>query len=126
MRKILIIDDEYDIREMLSDFLELKGYKVILANNGKEGIELFKKSIPDAAIIDIKMPIMNGIESARRMKKINPDFPILIMTGVLEQYSKEEIFNIGVNDLVLKPLDILQIERLLRKYLRKSVRKSLS
>ena len=111
---------------MLSDFLELKGYKVILANNGKEGIELFKKSIPDAAIIDIKMPIMNGIESARRMKKINPDFPILIMTGVLEQYSKEEIFNIGVNDLVLKPLDILQIERLLRKYLRKSVRKSLS
>jgi DNA-binding response OmpR family regulator len=117
MNKILVIDDECDIREMLSDFLKLKGYKVILATNGKEGIKLFKKNKPDAAIIDIKMPVMNGIESAKKIKKIKPDFPILIMTGVLEQYSKEEIYGIGVSDLVIKPLDILEIERILEKFL---------
>jgi DNA-binding response OmpR family regulator len=116
MSTILVIDDEYDIREMLTDFLGLKGYEVIVARNGKEGIEIFKKIKPDAAIIDIKMPIMNGIESARKMKAMNPEFPIMIMTGMLENYSKEEIFNIGVNDLVLKPLDILEIERILQRY----------
>jgi DNA-binding response OmpR family regulator len=116
MRKIRVIDDEYDIREMLTDFLGLKGYDVIVARNGQEGIEIFKKNKPDAAIIDIKMPIMNGIESARKIKAMNPEFPIMIMTGMLENYSKEEIFDIGVNDLVLKPLDILEIERILQGY----------
>ena len=47
MRKILVIDDEYDIREMLTDFLGLKGYDVIVARNGQEGIEIFKKNKPD-------------------------------------------------------------------------------
>ena len=70
MKKILIIDDEYQNREMLSDFLEIKGYEVVTANDGAEGLEIFKNNETDAAIIDIKMPIMNGIECATEMRKI--------------------------------------------------------
>ena len=116
MQRILIVDDEYDIREMLIDFLKMTGYEVVTAVNGEEGFNLFQKQKFDAAILDIKMPKMNGIECARKIKKIKPDFPILMMTGVLEFYSEDEIFAIGVNDLILKPLDIKEIGRILKKY----------
>lgn len=116
MKKILIIDDEYQNREMLSDFLEIKGYKVATATNGEEGIEAFKKNDADAAIIDIKMPVMNGIDCALEIKRIKENFPIIMITGHVDIDYKTHIKEIGINHLLIKPLNINEIDEILQSF----------
>jgi len=116
MKKILIIDDEYQNREMLSDFLEIKGYEVVTANDGAEGLEIFKNNETDAAIIDIKMPIMNGIECATEMRKIRENFPIIMITGHVDIDYKLHIKNMGLDHLLIKPLNINEIDEILQSF----------
>ena len=116
MKKILIIDDEYQNREMLSDFLEIKGYEVITANDGADGLEIFKNNETDAAIIDIKMPIMNGIECATEMRKIQENFPIIMITGHVDIDYKLHIKNMGLDHLLIKPLNINEIDEILQSF----------
>lgn len=116
MKKILIIDDEYQNREMLSDFLEIKGYEVITANNGEEGIEAFKNDHVDAAIIDIKMPIMNGIDCASEIRRLKENFPIIMITGHVDIDYKNQIKNMGLHHLLIKPLNINEIHEILQSF----------
>lgn len=81
MTKILIIDDEEPIRKMLRILLEKNGYEVMDANNGNQGIELFKEHGPDIIITDLIMPEKEGLETIREIKKINPDMKIIAMSG---------------------------------------------
>ncbi len=118
-KHILVIDDEFEIREMLIDFLSFRGYDVSVASDGKAGLELFRNQNFDAAIIDVKMPVMSGIECARIIKKINPKFPIMMITGHIESFSRNEIEELEVEDLLWKPLDILEIEKILQNYFNK-------
>ena len=116
MKKILIIDDEYQNREMLSDFLEIKGYNVATANNGAEGLEAFKNDDTDAAIIDIKMPVMNGIECATAIRKIRENYPIIMITGHVDVDYKLHIKNMGLEHLLIKPLNINEIDEILQSF----------
>ena len=116
MKKILIIDDEYQNREMLSDFLEIKGYEVVTANDGSEGLESFKNDHTDAAIIDIKMPVMNGIECATEMRKIRDSYPIIMITGHVDIDYKLQIKNMGLDHLLIKPLNINEIDEILQSF----------
>ena len=116
MKKILIIDDEYQNREMLSDFLEIKGYEVVTANDGEEGLEAFKKEKTDAAIIDIKMPVMNGIECATEIRRIKDNYPIVMITGHVDVDYKLHIKNLGLKHLLIKPLNINEIDEILQSF----------
>jgi len=116
MKKILVVDDEFPNREMLSDFLELKGFKVVTAKNGLEGLQAFQKHQFDAAIIDIKMPEMNGIDCATAIKKIKPLFPIIMITGHIDSDYQKTLEKIGVKHLLIKPLNINEIEKILLSY----------
>jgi len=116
MKKILIIDDEHQNREMLSDFLEIKGYEVVTANDGAEGLEAFKSEHTDAAIIDIKMPIMDGIECATEMRKIKENYPIIMITGHVDIDYKLQIKNMGLDHLLIKPLNINEIDEILQSF----------
>jgi DNA-binding response OmpR family regulator len=116
MKKILIIDDEYQNREMLSDFLEIKGYEVITADNGSEGLDIFKTDQVDAAIIDIRMPVMNGIDCATEMRKMRENFPIIMITGHVDVDYKIQIKNMGLEHLLLKPLNINEIDEILKSF----------
>lgn len=116
MKKILIIDDEYQNREMLSDFLEIKGYSVITAHDGAEGLEVFKNNEADAAIIDIKMPVMNGIECATEIRKMRENFPIIMITGHVDIDYKLHIKNMGLEHLLIKPLNINEIDEILQSF----------
>lgn len=117
IKRILVIDDEFPIREVLVDFLGSLGYDVRTAVNGQEGLDVFKSKHFDVAIIDISMPVMDGIECSREIKKMEPDFPIVIISGFMKQYSKEEIQEIGIQDILDKPLDILKLHSVLMKYI---------
>ena len=116
MKKILIIDDEHQNREMLSDFLEIKGYEVITAIDGAEGLEAFKNVNSDAAIIDIKMPVMDGIECATQMRKIRDSYPIIMITGHVDIDYKLQINNMGLEHLLIKPLNINEIDEILQSF----------
>jgi len=105
-QKILIVDDEPDILELIEYNLKKEGYQVYLANNGQEGINVAKKVHPDLIILDIMMPKMDGIEACRLMRAI-PEFKntfMVFLTARSEEYSEIAGFNVGADDYIAKPI----------------------
>lgn len=105
-QKILIVDDEPDILELIEYNLKKEGYQVFLASNGQEGIAVAKKIQPDLIILDIMMPKMDGIEACRLMRAI-PEFKntfIVFLTARSEEYSEIAGFNVGADDYIAKPI----------------------
>ncbi len=105
-QKILIVDDEPDILELIEYNLKKEGYQVYLASNGQEGISIAKKVHPDLIILDIMMPKMDGIEACRLMRSI-PEFKNIFMvflTARSEEYSEIAGFNVGADDYIAKPI----------------------
>ena len=84
-KTILVVDDDEGIRNLISMVLTGEEYKVITANDGKEGFELYQKQHPDALITDGTMPVMDGYELARKIKEINPDYPIVMYSTDFER-----------------------------------------
>ena len=105
-QKILIVDDEPDILELIEYNLKKEGYQVFLANNGQEGIATAKRVHPDLIILDIMMPKMDGIEACRLMRAI-PEFKttfMVFLTARSEEYSEIAGFNVGADDYIAKPI----------------------
>ncbi|MCD6579471.1 response regulator [bacterium] len=105
MAKILVVDDSKFARVTIKNGLVKDGFEVVEAENGKESVEVAKVERPDLIVMDIVMPVMNGIEAIKILKnlEITKKIPILILTG---QNSKEEIlegFNAGADEYICKP-----------------------
>ncbi|AOM79026.1 two-component system, OmpR family, alkaline phosphatase synthesis response regulator PhoP [Pedobacter steynii] len=120
-QKILIVDDEPDILELIEYNLKKEGYQVFLASNGQEGITVAKKVHPDLIILDIMMPKMDGIEACRLMRAI-PEFKntfMVFLTARSEEYSEIAGFNVGADDYIAKPIKpralISRINAILRR-----------
>jgi len=106
MKRILVVDDQSEVREILSDFLTFKGYDVIEAENGERALDQYQSLQPDAAVVDVEMPIMNGLQFSRQILENNQQFPIIIISAYLENYSRTDISGIGVKAIMQKPLDL--------------------
>jgi CheY-like chemotaxis protein len=78
MTKILVIDDEQGIRDLLDTLLRRKGYDVVLAESGRQGLELFRRERPDVIVLDLKMPEMDGLTVLRQIKNLDPGEPGLL------------------------------------------------
>lgn len=105
-QKILIVDDEPDIRELIEYNLKKEGYQVFTASNGQEGVAEAKRSRPDLIILDIMMPKMDGIEACRILRTMN-DFKstfMVFLTARSEEYSEIAGFNVGADDYIAKPI----------------------
>lgn len=105
-KPILIIDDEEDIREMLSDFLEIEDMSSLLASNGQEGLELFNKHRPDIVITDIRMPGMSGIEVLGEIKARSPETEVIVITGHGEISLAIDALKKDASDFIQKPFDL--------------------
>ncbi len=104
--KILIVDDEPDIRELIEYNLKKEGYQVFTASNGQEGVAEAKKVLPDLIILDIMMPKMDGIEACsilRTMNEFKNTF-MVFLTARSEEYSEIAGFNVGADDYIAKPI----------------------
>jgi len=107
--KVLVADDERQIRDLLNEFLTSEVYEVILASNGKEAIELTEKEHPDVILLDLKMPEINGIEVCRRLKE-EPQtqfIPIIVITGYVD--NKIHAIEAGADDFVHKPINLTEL-----------------
>lgn len=104
--KILIVDDEQDILELIEFNLLKDGYQVFMASNGQDAIVEAKKVRPDLVILDVMMPKMDGIEACRQLRAL-PEFKntfILFLTARNEEYSEIAGFNAGADDYIAKPI----------------------
>jgi PAS domain S-box-containing protein len=104
MSKILVIDDEESIRLLLKVSLKHKGYDVLLAEDGEAGVKAFEEFGPAIVITDIKMPGMDGIEVLKKVKKIDPDTRIIVITGHGEMASAIEALQLEASDFINKPI----------------------
>ncbi|AZQ62517.1 response regulator transcription factor [Flammeovirga pectinis] len=105
-RKILVVDDEPDIVEILGYNLKKEGYQVKTANDGKQAVEVAKEFHPELIILDIMMPVMDGVEACRQIKE-NPDLSeahIIFLTARAEEYSEVAAFDVGADDYIVKPV----------------------
>lgn len=104
--KILLVDDEKDFTEVLSERMEARGFKVEVADSGPAAIEIIKEQSFDAIILDLAMPEMDGIEVLKILLKENPDFQILFLTGHATLEKGIEAVKLGAFDFMEKPVDI--------------------
>ncbi|MBN2411803.1 response regulator [candidate division KSB1 bacterium] len=116
---ILFVDDEKDIVNLYRQILENLGYKVTTKTNGLETIKEFMKNSTsyDLVITDQTMPNITGVELAKEILAIRPDIPIILCTGYSETISHEKAIEIGIKDMILKPLTMTTIALAIRKYL---------
>ena len=104
MDKLLLIDDEPDILRVLGISLKADGYDVIPALNGAEGLEAFSRDKPSIVITDIKMPGMDGIEVLEKIKEIDPNTEVIIITGHGDIDNAIESLKYGASDFINKPV----------------------
>ena len=107
MKTILIIEDNRDILENLSEFFELEGYKIVSANNGKEGVELAGKLIPDLIICDVLMREMDGHEVLNLLLSTAKTYeiPFIFSTSLSENIDRKESLALGADDYIVKPFE---------------------
>ena len=129
--KILLVDDETDILEILSFNLSNEGYQIFTAENGKEGLELAAQHLPHLIILDVMMPVMDGIETCERLRmdKRFENTVILFLSARGEDYSQVAAFESGADDYVTKPIKPRifnsKVKAMLRRFLKDDVGDSL-
>ena len=120
MDKVLIVEDEKVTRLTLARLLEKEGLEVIEATDGRQAIDLFRRQPPSAVILDIMMPVMDGMETIRELKGIDPSVPVIIATGRGDISSAVETMKLGAYDFLVKPVEpgklIMTVKRALDRH----------
>lgn len=121
MTKILVIDDDAAINELIKVNLELAYYKVVCALDGNKGYALAKQELPDLIILDVMMPEVDGYTVAKRIREneSTKDIPIIMLTALNMLQNKVQGFNIGIDDYIVKPFEmeelLLRVKALLKR-----------
>ena len=118
---ILVVEDEEMYRLVLKRVLENKGYIVLDAANGAEGIEILRTLKVDLAIVDLEMPVMNGMEFTKWVKEVKPDFPLIIVTAHAADFSPEEILAANVEAFIQKPFVVDELIKIIENIPSRSV-----
>ena len=117
--KILVVDDDTNICELLRLYLTKEGYQVTVANDGEEGLEKFNQVKPDMVLLDVMMPKMDGLEVCRRIRKAG-NTPVMMLTAKGQKSERITGFNAGADDYLPKPFDPDELLSRVRAILRRS------
>ena len=113
--RVLLVDDEADILEVIQDRLEAYGFTVITANTGVEALDRLAREKFDGIFLDVKMPEMGGIEALEEIRKKDQEIPIIIITSSSTREAAIEAISKGANDYVLKPFEWVELKAKIEK-----------
>lgn len=117
--KILIVDDEEHIRELIRFYLDKEGFSVVQTASGEEALHLLENEYIDLAIVDIMMPVMDGFQLVEEMKEMK-DIPVIMLTAKSQSADKLRGFSLGIDDYVTKPFDpdelLARVKTILKRY----------
>ena len=119
LSKILVVDDEESIREFFQIMLKREGYEVFTAANGKEGLEHLKKNPVDLIISDIQMPELSGLELLSKVREIDPEMVVMMITAFGSTEIAVEAMKRGAYDYIQKPFKIDEVKIIIRQALEK-------
>ena len=109
--RILIVDDEQSVREVLSEYFTEQGYTVETAGDGEEALAHVQRSTPDLVLLDVRMPGLDGVETLRRLRGIAPDLAVIMVTANEDVGLARDTLKLGALDYVAKPFDFVYLER---------------
>jgi len=104
--KVLVVDDEPEVRQVLLEFLSSRGYDVIPASRGAEAIAIVESDKPDLVLLDVAMPDMDGVETLQRINAIAPDLAVIMVTANADIGVTSKLLALGAVDYVPKPFDL--------------------
>jgi DNA-binding response OmpR family regulator len=120
MKTILVIEDTKDILDNLTEYLEMEGYNILGANNGKKGVELAREFIPDLIICDVLMPEMDGYEVLHILidTAATYEIPFIFSTSMSETVDRAEALKLGANDYIVKPFDMELLLKMVKTWIK--------
>lgn len=118
--KILIIEDEVNIRELLKDNLEYEGYEVFEAEDGETALKMVKENNYDLVILDLMLPKLNGYEFLKGLRKFDKLLPVIILSAKSEEIDKIKGFDLGADDYITKPFQIRELLSRIKAVLRRA------
>jgi len=104
--KVLVVDDEPEVRQVLHEFLSSRGYDVSVAAGGADAVALVEAIRPDLILLDVAMPDMDGVETLRRIVEIEPGIPVIMVTANADIGVTSKLLALGAVDYVPKPFDL--------------------
>ncbi|HWX39936.1 MAG TPA: response regulator, partial [Blastocatellia bacterium] len=121
MEKILVVDDERSMRELLELVLKREGYAVHTAENGARALDLVRQNLYDLMISDVKMPDINGIDLLMRVRDVSPDTMVIMITAFATVETARRAFKLGAEDMVVKDsgFDVEELKLIVGKVLEK-------
>ena len=115
---VLVVEDEYALRSLVARYFRKRGYDVMEAADGAQGIRLLQTSLPSIALVDLLMPVMDGTEFVRQVRALNHRFPILLVSASPEAFEACETF--ACDGVVTKPFDIIELAAKVEEVLKRA------
>ncbi len=109
--RVLVVDDELEVRQLLHEFLFGRGYDVVSVANGVEALEALDEQRPDLVLLDVAMPEMDGVEALKRIVMIDPPVPVIMVTANADISLTSKLLAMGAVDYIPKPFDLDYLEQ---------------
>ncbi len=119
--KVLIAEDDRNIRAGLEEILQDEGYETVVAEDGTQALTLFRQELPDFICLDIMMPGVDGYEVCREIRRTNPDVPIIFISAKSEEVDKVVGLELGADDFILKPFGVREVLARIRAVTRRCI-----
>jgi two-component system response regulator (stage 0 sporulation protein F) len=103
--KILLVDDEKDFRDLMTFWLQSRGYLVVTASNGERAVEMARAENPDIIFMDLNMPVMDGTDALKKIREFNKDVPVIIISAFVDDRRAKEAMRTGISGVFYKGKD---------------------
>lgn len=110
-KRILVVDDEPEVRQLMEHFLTHRGYEVCMAENGKLALAALETFTPDVVLLDMHMPVMDGLETLKRLAVRSPSLPVIMVTVNDDIETTTNLLQLGAADYVPKPFNLEYLEQ---------------
>jgi DNA-binding response OmpR family regulator len=123
VERILVVEDDHAVQKALKRLFESEGFAVEISADGKAAVEAFRKTIPSAIVLDLRLPLMSGRDVCREIKQQSPSVPIIVLSATTDVSDKVLLLELGADDYVTKPFSPRELLARVRAALRRAVRK---